>query len=53
MEKGFEHKEIAGDGSAEDRKSDVGRNIKKGIEMYGEKVMSGETPTADATRSDE
>ena len=53
MEKGFEHKEIAGDESVEDRKSDAYKNIKKGIEIYEEKVMSGETPAADASRSDE
>jgi|SoiMethySBSTD1v2_1073268.scaffolds.fasta_scaffold17945_5 hypothetical protein len=53
MEKGFEHKEIAGDESVEDRKSDADKNIKKGIEIYEEKVMSGETPAADASRSDE
>ncbi|MDQ3835606.1 MAG: hypothetical protein M3270_01550 [Thermoproteota archaeon] len=54
MEKDFEHKEIAGDQLVEDRKkSDASKNIKKGIESYEEKVMSGETPAADATRSDE
>lgn len=34
-------------------KSDADKNIKKGIEIYEEKVMSGETPAADASRSDE
>ena len=53
MEKDFENKEIAGEESTEDRKSDVSKNIKKGIESYEEKVMSGEIPSADATRSDE
>ena len=33
--------------------SDTGKNIKKGMDRYEEKIKSGEAPAGDATSSDE
>jgi hypothetical protein len=37
----------------DEQESDIGKNIKKGMDRFEEKIRSGEAPAGDATRSEE
>lgn len=53
MDQSYEHNNTAREEPVEERKSDTGKDIKKGMDNYEEKIKSGEVPIGDATRSEE
>ena len=53
MEKDAQNNNTAGDNLVNKQKSDINKDIKKGMDRYEEKIKSTEAPEGDATRSDE
>ena len=53
MEKDAQNNNTAGDNLVNEQKSDINKDIKKGMDRYEEKIKSTEAPEGDATRSDE
>ena len=53
MDKDYQHEKTARGKSVKEQKSDTGKDIKKRMDIFEQKIKSGEAPAGDATRSDE